>query len=97
MKGSGDSGLPANSSLFLSLQELTGLKVRLAFCGSWGSEGTAARCPLAGCRNTCRLAELALSHTKCPNSSECMESWLLFYEETEVKRCSELSAGIIEA
>jgi hypothetical protein len=30
VKGSGDSGLPANSSLFLSLQELTGLKVRLS-------------------------------------------------------------------
>lgn len=40
------------------------------------------------CRHPAGLAQLA---TLFPNSSVSMEPWLLLYEETEVKRSSELS------
>lgn len=96
MKESGDSGQASLPTLSLSFPPGADGTEGEAFCRGWGSKGKAGPSPprVVGAL----VAELAhLAALSVPTSPSVWESWLLFYEETEVKRSSELSEGIIEA
>lgn len=72
VKGSRDSGQASLPTLSPSFPPGADRTEGEAFCGHWGSEGTAVPSPLVDCEHLSPSRACSPIHTKCSNSSECV-------------------------